>query len=89
MNIDLPVECRYMNFIISVTNITGNTPSTLTYHREIAGYTEAKGLCKLPDTKIGIKFIIFMSPISSRKDSIIACEPYEGNGVQHVVGLTP
>lgn len=89
MNIDLPVECRYMNFIISVTNITGNTPSTLTYHREIAGYTEAKRLCKLPDTKIGIKFIIFMSPISSRKDLIIACEPYEGNGVQHVVGLTP
>lgn len=56
MNIDLPVECRYMNFIISVI------------HREIAGHTEAQGPCKSPDTKIWIKFIIFMSPIFSRKD---------------------
>lgn len=60
MNIDLFVECRYMNFIISVINIIGNIFSILIYYREIAGYIEVKGLCKLFDIKIGIKFIIFM-----------------------------
>lgn len=81
MNIDLFVECRYMNFIISVINIIGNIFSILIYYWEIVGYIEVKGLCKLFDIKIGIKFIIFMFFIFFRKDLIIVCEFYEGNGV--------
>lgn len=81
MNIDLFVECRYMNFIISVINIIGNIFSILIYYLEIVGYIEVKGLCKLFDIKIGIKFIIFMFFIFFRKDLIIVCEFYEGNGV--------
>lgn len=81
MNIDLFVECRYMNFIISVINIIGNIFSILIYYWEIVGYIEVKGLCKLFDIKIGIKFIIFMFFIFFRKDLIIVCKFYEGNGV--------
>lgn len=82
--LDLFVECRYMNFIISVINIIyviGNIFSILIYYWEIVGYIEVKGLCKLFDIKIGIKFIIFMFFILFRKDLIIVCEFYEGNGV--------